>query len=259
MIALDFDLTIYDHAKPKDTLGLQKIMAQLAEHGIRIGLASGRGPMDLKKVLDEIGWKWAHPFPAFVVGHEGEIFQPCGEHWPGARDYNINRRQTVEQANQWLVPCFETLLIWAKAAGLELMHPISTSAGGVHVVFQNPDMAEVARRKLVQMLEDHSEISVLRNHHILLAIPRAASKGAALQQLLALEGLARNQLLCIGDNLNDWSMLCEDRGFCIATVANADRQIRSRVAKQGGYISSERISHGVKDIFNHYLHPILQQ
>lgn len=257
MIALDFDLTIYDHAKPEDTLQLQESMSILAEHGIRIGLASGRGVEDLKKTLDEIGWQWASPFPAFVVGYEGEIYQSDGQHWSGAKAYNRDRRQTVEKANQWLVPCFEKLLIWAESARLELMHPISTSAGGVHVVFQNPEMAEVARRKLVTMLEDHPEIDVMRNHHILMAIPKSTSKGAALEHLAALENLAFEQVLCIGDNLNDWSMLCEDRGFCVATVANADEQIQTRVSQNGGYVSSQRISHGVVDIFNHYLHPIL--
>ena len=253
LIALDFDLTIYDHANPLHTLELQKWMLRMAEHGIAVGLASGRPVADLRTPLDEIGWKWADPFPSFVVGYEGEIYRPDGRPWPGTESYNTKRRQAIEDANTWLEERFETLLVWAEGAHLELMHPISTSPGGTHVVFQTPEMAEIARRKLVVMLNDQPDIAVLRNHHILLALPKSAGKGAALEELARLHDYQTSQVLCIGDNLNDWSMLCENRGFNIATVANADNQILEQVTQRGGYVSPHAISRGVADIFDQYL------
>lgn len=252
LVAMDFDLTIYDHSRPIDTLRLQSGFEGLSRAGIMLGLASGRSVNELKSPLEEIGFSWGKPFPDFVICNEGEIRLPDGSDWPGAQVWNSNRGRLVLQTNTKLLPCFEKLVDWASRQGFPIIRDISSDVSGMNVVFETPYVAEEACLYLRKMLSDFPEVEISRNHHIVLALPRQASKGMALAKLAELLGLQAKQVLAIGDNINDLSMLSKDSGFTVATVANADTSVRCNVEEAGGFIADKAISLGVNEIFLHY-------
>ncbi len=254
LVAMDFDLTFYDHSSPKDVIALQPIFEELSQRGILLGLASGRSVREVREPLEEVGFKWNTPFPHFVICNEGEIRCPDESDWPGAGEWNENRNKLVFQANSELLPYFEELAEWAKQNNLVLLRNIQTNSSGTNIVFENPEIAERARRRLQESIAHLPDIEVSRNHHIVLAMPKQATKGTALAQLAEILDLKRKNVLAIGDNINDMSMLSKDSGFTVATVANADPLIRSNVEQAGGIIASRKTSLGVKDILLYHFY-----
>ena len=178
-----------------------------------------------------------------------EICKPDGSPWPGAEAWNLQRRQRVEEGNRHLVPMFEDLVKWATAKQIPVTRPITAGICGVNVVFDTPANGQVVLDELRRRLGSDSPFVSSRNHHIVLAMPRGCDKGAALTEYRKLCGLQASEVLAIGDNLNDWSMLCDGHGFRAATVANAVPELLQHVKQRGGLVASKEVSRGVAEIF----------
>lgn len=251
LVALDFDLTIYDHADPKDTLRLHPVFEQLAARGVLVGAATGRNLAELRQPLDEIGFAWSAPFPAFVICSEGEIRKTDGSDWPGAESWNRDRRMKVDLANADLKPLFEEMVAWAAARGIGLARGIVTDASGINVAFDNPPAAEKVIAEFSVRIAARGPWHVSRNHHLVLARPHGTHKGHALARFAEILGLRPSEILAIGDNLNDRCMLFEGLGFTPATVANAVDEIREGVRTAGGFVATEPFARGVEQALRH--------
>lgn len=246
LVALDFDLTIYDHANPKDTLRLQPVFEELARRGVLAGSATGRTLAELRQPLEDIGFAWTAPFPAFAICSEGEIRKTDGTDWPGAEAWNRERRVKVDAANLQLKPLFEEMVAWADARGIGLARGIVADASGINVAFDNPPAAERVIAEFSARVAGPWHLS--RNHHLVLARPHGTHKGHALDRFARILGLQPAEVLAIGDNLNDRCMLFEGLGFTPATVSNAVEEIREGVRAAGGFVATEPFARGVEQV-----------
>jgi hydroxymethylpyrimidine pyrophosphatase-like HAD family hydrolase len=82
-----------------------------------------------------------------------------------------------------------------------------------------------------------------RNLSILDLLPPGCSKGAALDSLARIRGLEREQIMAIGDNLNDLEML-EYAGHAVV-MANASEEIRSLARRRGWELTASNDDDGV--------------
>jgi Cof subfamily protein (haloacid dehalogenase superfamily) len=82
-----------------------------------------------------------------------------------------------------------------------------------------------------------------RNLSILDLLPPGCSKGAALDSLARIRGLERNQIMGIGDNLNDLEML-EYAGRAVV-MANAGEEVLSLAMRRGWEITASNNDDGV--------------
>ena len=82
-----------------------------------------------------------------------------------------------------------------------------------------------------------------RNLSILDLLPPGCSKGAALHSLASIRGLRRNQIMAIGDNLNDLEML-EYAGRSVV-MANASQEVRELAQRRGWEITVSNDDDGV--------------
>jgi Cof subfamily protein (haloacid dehalogenase superfamily) len=82
-----------------------------------------------------------------------------------------------------------------------------------------------------------------RNLSILDLLPPGCSKGAALDSLARIRGLEREQIMAIGDNLNDLEML-EYAGHAVV-MANASEEIRSLARSRGWELTASNDDDGV--------------
>jgi Cof subfamily protein (haloacid dehalogenase superfamily) len=82
-----------------------------------------------------------------------------------------------------------------------------------------------------------------RNLSILDLLPPGCSKGAALHSLASIRGLERDQIMAIGDNLNDLEML-EYAGRAVV-MANASDEILALARRQGWEITASNDDDGV--------------
>jgi Cof subfamily protein (haloacid dehalogenase superfamily) len=82
-----------------------------------------------------------------------------------------------------------------------------------------------------------------RNLSILDLLPPGCSKGAALDSLARIRGLERNQLMAIGDNLNDLEML-EYAGRAVV-MANASEEVLALAIRRGWEVTASNDDDGV--------------
>jgi hydroxymethylpyrimidine pyrophosphatase-like HAD family hydrolase len=251
LVALDFDLTIYDHANPRETRRLLPLFEQLRARGVMAGCASGRSIAELRQPLEEIGFAWASPFPSFAVCSEGEIRRPDGADWPGAEGWNRDRREKVDRANAVLRPLFDEMVAWASARGIGLARGVVADASGINVAFDDPPAAEKVLAEFSPRIAALGPWHASRNHHLVLARPHGTHKGHALARFAEILGLRPAEILAIGDNLNDRCMLLEGPGFLAATVANAVPEIREGVRAAGGYVAASPFALGVEEALRH--------
>jgi HAD superfamily hydrolase (TIGR01484 family) len=252
LVGLDFDLTIYDYANPSKTAELIPWFKALDALGIAAGIVSGRDYDDLKKTLEETGVVWAGPFPNFIICKEGHIVQSDGSEVKAARGWNSWRMEVTEKCNNKLKPIFEIEIKKAVGSGLVCIDDLTLTDAGIKVVFETPQMAEIVRKSLVAAISHLPEYRITRNHHIILGQPTGADKGGALAAYTKISGLKEQEVLAVGDNMNDLSMIAGPYDFNVATVANADESVLNAVIAKKGYIASKKCSSGVAQIFEHY-------
>jgi hypothetical protein len=82
-----------------------------------------------------------------------------------------------------------------------------------------------------------------RNLSILDLLPPGCSKGAALDSLARIRGLEREEIMAIGDNLNDLEML-EYAGRAVV-MANASEEIRTLAGRRGWELTASNDDDGV--------------
>jgi len=82
-----------------------------------------------------------------------------------------------------------------------------------------------------------------RNLSILDLLPPGCSKGAALDSLARIRGLERNQIMAIGDNLNDLEML-EYAGRAVV-MANASEEVLALAMRRGWGVTASNDDDGV--------------
>jgi len=111
-------------------------------------------------------------------------------------------------------------------------------------------VAQMIEAEKQLLLSDVAELIALhrteypaRNLSILDLLPPGCSKGAALHSLAAIRGLERDQIMAIGDNLNDLAML-EYAGRSVV-MANASEEMLALARQQGWAITASNDDDGV--------------
>ena len=96
---------------------------------------------------------------------------------------------------------------------------------------------------LAPQMAMHRTQYAARNLSILDLLPPGCSKGAALHSLAQIRGLERDQIMAIGDNLNDVEML-EYAGRAVV-MANASEEVLSLASLRGWELTASNDENGV--------------
>jgi Cof subfamily protein (haloacid dehalogenase superfamily) len=96
---------------------------------------------------------------------------------------------------------------------------------------------------VAELVAMHRTEYAARNLSILDLLPPGCSKGAALHSLAGIRGLERDQIMAIGDNLNDLEML-EYAGRAVV-MANASDEILALARQRGWEITASNDDDGV--------------
>lgn len=249
-VALDFDLTLFDYANPSDLNLIVPWLTVLAEHGIKVGIASGRSRESLSFEIEKSLLRWGSPFPAFIVEYECLVRTSDGDSFPGTESWNELILNETARLTAEAVPLLESVRSQANRDGVEIVRDILIEPGNANLVLATPADAERARRTLASQLEaDFPHLEVRRNHHILILTLAGRNKGASLRQLQTALNLKAEEILVVGDNLNDLSMMNPQLGFQCATVGNADPVVTEFVRERGGFVAEAGITRGVMQIF----------
>jgi Cof subfamily protein (haloacid dehalogenase superfamily) len=109
------------------------------------------------------------------------------------------------------------------------------------------EMRAAEKQLLLSDVADHIAMHrteyAARNLSILDLLPPGCSKGAALDSLARIRGLERNQIMAIGDNLNDLEML-EYAGRAVV-MANASEEVLALAMRRGWEVTASNDDDGV--------------
>ncbi len=254
MVAMDFDLTLLEWRNeapyvPADTI---KLLNRLIESGVEVGIVSGRYSWTMRLMLGEAGVAWGEPFPTFIVPRETFVYSVAGDQLIPDEEWNEQRADELVELLRWIMLRQADWHREMGRAGLDIAHWILWGDYGLEAGFRTMEEADWAREMLAAWTADMPLAHAHRNHKLAHLVLATAGKGKSLLRVATGKGIAPDEVLAIGDSLNDLSMLDGKLGFHVATVANGDEPIQEAVRAAGGMVATQRVGAGVTEIVRDY-------
>ncbi len=254
IIGMDFDLTLIEHRNggvyvPPETY---EMLVALIESGVEVGIVTGRGSWDMDKLLEQAGVVWGRPFPTFICPRETFLYWITDGRRQPDEAWNQARSGELAELVGWITP---RQYEWHKAievAGLEIAHWILWGDCGLEVGMNSPEDAEQVRQMLAGWVKDMPLAQVHRNYALAHVVLATAGKGKTLLHAARERDLAPQQVLAIGDSLNDLQMLDGKLGMHSGAVGNADPTVKQAVEAAGGMVATQPAGTGVAEILRHY-------
>lgn len=250
MIGMDFDLTLVDYPPsgayvcPETVACLENLIAQ----DVDVGIVTGRDIWAMRDILTIAGVRFGDPFPTFVVVRENYV------HWQKQNKFIAhepwNSKMTAQMAS-FTKSLSSHVQGWLDDLADHGLHPgkwILFSDFGLEIHFPTNEMAASACLLMENWLGQVPDLHIHRNRMMANLVHRQSGKGFALQQAALAKGLTVEQVLAIGDSLNDLSMLDGSYGFASAAVGNADPVIKQAVLDNSGMVAQRPASQGMLEI-----------
>ncbi len=257
LIAFDLDGTVLERGEYIDG-EFCRALCRAAAAGIRSTTATGR-PLDFQlDLLRRHGLGEIAGVPHALIADERELFLLQDGTYRPHTAWNDRIRVEWDGLVRLALALMEQVHARVLAAGHAVRYMVdeawARARGNVSLGLTSREMAIQAVIWLEELVAHAGlPLAVNRNGTLVQLYPASAGKGNVLRELARLWGLAPEEVLAIGDSLNDLCMLDGRHGFCCATVANADPMIIELVASRGGYLSTERCARGTLEALEQLL------
>jgi Cof subfamily protein (haloacid dehalogenase superfamily) len=260
LIAIDIDGTLTPSTGPKISPRNCAALRAAEAAGIEIVIATGRRQAYAMPLIAQLGLSdesvMISSNGAVVRGFDGELLdrrflpvetarQLCvALRGYGTLVFTFDREGTSSLVIENLQQLHARIDRWVEANRpyLSEVRPIERAFDGGEEPIQGMvcgTVAEMMKAEQQLLLNDvsgriamHRTEYAARDLSILDLLPPGCSKGAALDSLASIRGLERNQIMAIGDNLNDLEML-EYAGRAVV-MANASQEMLA-LAERGGW------------------------
>lgn len=253
LIAMDFDFTLVDyppHGEHRICEALLDRLEGLAALGVRAGVVSGRTFESLKDALLRAGVRPGSRFPSFLICQDAYVHQTDGTGaWVAEEAHNASVRSDMLTAMQELLPLFHQCMDLLSREGIAPREWKIIGDGGLEWVAESPAHAQKGLDALRPFAQ---RIDINRNHHLINLVPKGHGKGVALRDFAGRLGIAPEEVLAVGDSLNDLSMLDGRFGLRGGAVGNADPIVRAAVERAGGSTACGRASYGLLEILDRH-------
>ena len=249
LISTDFDGTLFaEFENPPIPQELVELIRDLQSRGAKWVINTGR---DMSSLMEALGRAGVAVEPDFLVLVEREIHQHDGSQYVAVEDWNsacelrhaelfARLRTDLPRLVAWINDRFHTRIYE------DPYSPFCLIAG------DNGDM-DVIHRYLEDYCQTMPSLSLVRNDVYARFSHAAYNKGTALVELSRRLGVPCQEVLAIGDHLNDLPMLSRRCAALLAAPANAVPEVKAAVLHQGGYVSPWPRGKGVSDAIKYYL------
>ena len=249
VLGFDFDdtLVLKDGPPEVDSRFFDCLKWVRSTYGAAWGIATGRSLYQLMEGLNE-----AHfPFlPDFVVAREREIFFP-GQFGRWVPDEDWNKQCEKDHAR---------LFRKSKRVLGKIRDHVETQTDGRWVSVEGDAACIVASsveemdeiQEVIKSLSTHRDLTYERNTIYLRFSHRAYRKGSCLQEAATRWGIQGDQILAVGDNHNDLSMLQAEICDACGCPANSVPEVKEFVKNRGGKVATNPGSLGVMEVMKHY-------
>jgi Cof subfamily protein (haloacid dehalogenase superfamily) len=271
LIAIDIDGTLMPSTGPKISPRNRAALQAAEAAGIEIVISTGRRQAYAMPLIAQVGLSensvMISSNGAVVRSFDGELLdrrflpvETARELCAALRGYGtmvftFDRDGTGSLVIESLHQLHARIDRWVEANRpyLTEIQPIERAFDGGEEPIQGMlcgTLAEMAAAEKQLLLSDvggqiamHRTEYAARNLSILDLLPPGCSKGAALASLASIRGLEREQIMAIGDNLNDLEML-EYAGHAVV-MANASQEVLALAQHRGWELSASNDEDGV--------------
>jgi Cof subfamily protein (haloacid dehalogenase superfamily) len=271
LIAIDIDGTLTPSTGPKISPRNRAALLAAEAAGIEIVISTGRRQAYAMPLIAQVGLDedsvMISSNGAVVRGFDGRLLdrrflpvetarQLCAElRGYGTLVFTFDREGTGGMVIENLQQLHARIDRWVEANRPYLLEvqPIERAFDGGEEPIQGmicgtvDEMVAAEKRLLLSDVAGHIAMHrteyAARNLSILDLLPPGCSKGAALDSLARIRGLEPEQIMAIGDNLNDLEML-EYAGRAVV-MANANEEILALARKRGWAVTASNDDDGV--------------
>jgi Cof subfamily protein (haloacid dehalogenase superfamily) len=271
LIAIDIDGTLLPSAGPRISPRNCAALQAAEAAGIEIVIATGRRQAYAMPLVAQVGLSedsvMISSNGAVVRGFDGTLldrrFLPVETaralsgllRGYGTTVFTFDREGTGALVIEDMHQLHARIDRWVEANRPYLLevHPIERAFDGGEEPIQGMvcgTVAQMIEAEKQLLLSDVAELIAMhrteyaaRNLSILDLLPPGCSKGAALHSLAGIRGLKRDQIMAIGDNLNDLEML-EYAGRAVV-MGNASDEILALARQRGWEITASNDDDGV--------------
>lgn len=255
LIALDLDGTLLGGTQPHYGIMPEAIeaMKTAAARGVMIGIASGR-ELDFMEGLfpDHQIDPVREGFPSILMPDERYVYTLR----EGAYRPDVAWNTRVDANERSSLPASRALVgtLWERLLEIDpkvriVPEEAIQRRGFIELRFASIEAARQADNLIDQACRTTApSLRPIRNGGLIALRHRDVGKGNVLLHCARSLGLRPQEILAVGDNRNDRSMLDGRYGFLAGTVANAEPEIKELVRSQGGHVAERKYGAGVAEL-----------
>ncbi len=260
LIALDFDGTLLTHHPDGRFVAerTRELLATACAQGVEAGIVTGNTWWHVRKVLAGCGVDWDGLFPSYVISNENFIHRKVNGRMQPDAEWNTAISQAMGRLTSWLAGFYYEVYPELEELGIPFGCNLTGDYG---MLVGSPDGEEAAERIRVWLTERVRDVPYARVHrnrgnsNIVLSHSHLgpAGKGASLWRLAQSMGIQADEVLAVGDGLNDLDMLDETYGFHCGTPGDAADVVKDVVLRREGFVAEQPSSEGLAQILAHFL------
>ncbi len=229
---------------------LIKQLSEFINKGGYSGIVSGRNFWDMREILIMLGFEWGKPFPSFYIHRESYINTIDNGKDISWEEYNLHARKRISEKLMRLGGYIHVISRCLEKKNLKISTWNLYGNFSLEFTMHDEEQAHRAINVLKLSLEQLGleGYTVHRNGNLATIIDQKSGKGNVLLAASKRFGLKPEEVLAIGDSLNDMSMVNGEFGFIGGCVGNGDPVLKKVVADSGGYIGRGSASDSIMDI-----------
>jgi len=249
LISTDFDGTLFaEFENPPIPHRLQALIQRMQDQGAKWVINTGR---DMSSLMETLGRARLMVEPDFLVLVEREIFQHQDSQYLGLVEWNRACERAHAALYARVIPDLPRIVSWIEARFHARIYADAFSP--FCLIAQSNGDADRIHGFLDDYCREVPNLTVVRNDVYARFSHADFNKGTALAELTRREGLTRDEVFAVGDQLNDLPMLLTQHARFLAAPSNAVPAVKELVLRQGGYLSHLSHGNGVAEAIHYYL------
>lgn len=255
LIAVDLDGTLLGGTSGRYGIlpAATEALRGAARLGLRVCIATGRDLPFILELLEREGIRpHAEGWPHVIIAEERTV-----HHWRNDafvpddawnREVLAAERSSFTTVRQGVIELLQGPLLAIDPEARRVDGEKEEQRGFVEIVFKDAQASRRGEALLREWLRERQLPYVpVRNVAGVAIRHLTVGKGAVLAAVCERFSLQPQQVLAIGDSVNDLSMVDGRMGFKAAAPANAEPEVQEAVRRIGGYVARGRIGDGVAE------------
>lgn len=252
-VILDLDGTVLESREGRSEIAAPIIAALnlMARRGIGWATNSGRDYEDQCRIVEQAVEQGLEHLPDAIMCNEVYIRPFRGQPLPAWEAWNAATKVFLSQFHPRIQRLLENH--WEELQ--KRYQPLQVVREEGATTFLIADEGEKVARfvaELERLVQCDPEAVVLRNGGWVAVLPRGLGKGVVMGTYMRSRYLEADEVLAIGDQLNDISMLDGRTAMAVACPADAAEEVKEVVRQAGGLVSQQPGYRGVLDALAYF-------